>query len=351
MLTFDKNIYHMYRQRVWLTAICSTLLLTAKAQLPSKAEVSAAINKMSALIRDRYVDPQQGTAIADHLNKAFAAGHFAAAKSWGQLATLTTKSLQDFSHDGHLYVRYDTAQSRALLRSEQPVNTADGSQETIGTNAGLQEKAAPDPFYYGPQPANYNYGFKSVKIGDDNIGFLQVSEINISRKSLPILDAAMTFVANTRALVIDLRNNGGGGSDTGAVFESYFLPPNTPLISFTGRTGLSSTDSTVSWLKGHRYERPVFILINGKTASAAEAFAFAMQKTGRAIIIGTASAGAANMNVWLPVNENIFISVSEMAPVWHGTKDSWEQKGIQPDHTAVTEADIKAFIRSKLATL
>jgi hypothetical protein len=326
----------MNYQIIWLSVLCCFFLSTVNAQVISKSAVSSAINKMAKEIKEHYVYPEKGAAIADHLTGAHKDGKFGSAGSWKELAEATTKCLQDFSHDGHLYVRYDTASSRELLGQQK-----EKSEENQASKSDGEES---DPFFYGPSAADRKYGFDSVSISRENIGYLHLSEINISRKSLAALYAVMKTVADTRALIIDLRNNGGGGSDIGAVLESFFLPEKTPLITFISRTGEQSTDSTVSWLKEKRYDRPVFILINNRTASAAEAFAFSMKKTGRATVIGQPSAGAANMNAWFSVNEHIFISVSEMAPVWHGTTDTWERQGIQPDCTAVTEEEITSCI-------
>jgi hypothetical protein len=328
----------MYFRSSWLTGIYSVFCMVAHAQAPAKKEIADAVDKMAVLLQDRYVSAEKGGAIAGHLQAQLKAGKFTAVKSWQEFAQLATKSLQDFSHDGHLYVRNDPMRCQELLVADKAAVPSGAGGNTPGE----------DPFFYSPVAADHNYGFECVRIAADNVGYLRLTEINISRKSLATLYAAMAFVANTRALVIDLRNNGGGGSDTGAVFESYFLPPKTPLLTFTSRTGEHTSDSTVSWLKEPHYERPVFILINHKTASAAEAFAFVLQKMKRATVIGEASAGAANMNVWLPVNKDIFISVSEMAPVWHGTTDSWEQQGVQPDCAAKTEAEIDACIHAKI---
>ncbi|PWV49542.1 S41 family peptidase [Chitinophaga sp. S165] len=329
-------------QTIWLSVICSFFLCTVKAQLLPKSAVSAAIGKMSKELKDHYVYPQKGVAIADHLTKSYKAGKFLSASSWKEFADTVTKCLQDYSHDGHLYVRYDTALSRELSKQQSETSK---ENKVLESN---EEKS--DPFFYSPSAADRKYGFDSIGITADNIGYIHLSEINISRKSLPTLYKAMTSVAGTRALIIDLRDNGGGGSDTGAVFESFFLPEKTPLITFISRTGERTTDSTVSWLKEKRYDRPVFILINNKTASAAEAFTFAMKRTGRATVIGQPSAGAANMNAWFPINEHIFISVSEMAPVWHGTTETWERQGIQPDCRAVTEGEITSCIQKKIGS-
>ncbi|ACU59518.1 S41 family peptidase [Chitinophaga pinensis] len=328
----------MYSRSCWLTVIYSVFCIAAYAQAPAKKEIADAVDKMAVLLKERYVSEEKGLAIAAYLRTALQTGKFTNVKSWQEFAQLATTSLQDFSHDGHLYVRNDPMRCQELLAADKAALPATAVGNTSGE----------DPFFYSPVAADHNYGFESVRIAAGNVGYLHLSEINISRKSLSTLYAAMAFVAHTSALVIDLRNNGGGGSDTGAVFESYFLPSETPLLTFTSRTGEHTTDSTVTWLKEPHYERPVFILINRKTASAAEAFAFVLQKMKRATVIGEPSAGAANMNVWLPVNKDIFISVSEMAPVWHGTTDSWEQRGVQPDCAAQTEAAIDACIHDKI---
>ena len=81
-------------------------------------------------------------------------------------------------------------------------------------------------------------------------------------------------------------------------------------------------------------------------ASAAEAFAYSLQNKKRAKIIGQQSAGAANMNSWYVVNEQIYVSVSTAAPTLPGTEESWEQKGIQPDHIVENGAEIEFILTS-----
>lgn len=92
----------------------------------------------------------------------------------------------------------------------------------------------------------------------------------------------------------------------------------------------------------HFYERPLYILVNKKTASAAEAFAFVMQQQNRAGIVGQTTAGAAHMNDWYPLNDSIYLSVSTAAPVLPGTNRSWEQKGVEPDHRTSPGKELEA---------
>jgi carboxyl-terminal processing protease len=102
---------------------------------------------------------------------------------------------------------------------------------------------------------------------------------------------------DARALVIDLRDNGGGEAESMADLASTLLPAGLSLGRFTDRAGavrlephtraalLSTADSF------ERFRRPVVLLTNARTASAAEVFAAALRETGRASVIGEATCG------------------------------------------------------------
>ena len=186
-------------------------------------------------------------------------------------------------------------------------------------------------FFNNKEAYENNFGFQKVEVLKGNIGYIKLSQINISEYSLKTLIASMQIVKNTKALIIDLRNNGGGGSTIGPVLESFFFEKTTDLLEFKNRNGSTNTEQTVSWLLEDRYTQPLYILINKKTGSAAEAFAFALKHQKRAIIVGEPSAGAAFMNTYFLVNKNLILSVSTSAPFLPGTTISWEKKGVQPD--------------------
>jgi carboxyl-terminal processing protease len=100
-----------------------------------------------------------------------------------------------------------------------------------------------------------------------------------------------------RAIVIDLRDNGGGEADAMADFASTLLPAGVGLGRFTDREGrvrlepttravlLSSADSFA------RFHGHVVLLTNARTASAAEVLAAALRESERAVVVGEATCG------------------------------------------------------------
>ena len=272
---------------------------------------------MAKLISEKYVFPEKGRKTASHLTDTYRSGAYDKVQTWKEFDSLASNTIRSFSNDGHMYVRYDPKTVKELSAIKKETKPGDFSD---------------DPFYYGKDAVQNNFGFTEVKVLEGNVGYIRLNEINISEKSLPVLASAMEFVANTNALIIDLQNNGGGGSAIGNVFETYFLPKETPLLEFRRREGQPLLAKTVPWLTAKKYDKPLFIMVNKSTYSAAEAFTYGLQKIGRAKVVGQPSGGGAHMNSWYPVNEHIFISVSTGAPTLPGKEESWEGKGVQPDY-------------------
>lgn len=292
---------------------------------PSEADKNAAIQTISKHIAENYVDQSKGGQIASHILMANHKGEFKKAADWQQFNQMVTKSLQEFSGDRHLYVKQD-----AQIVNEIKTSASDSQQMNTGD-----------------KPSVNNYGFQETKIVGNNIGYIKLSEITINKQSLPVLQSTMQKVENTDALIIDLRDNKGGGSEIGSMLESYFLPQGTPLLEFMSRAGTQTIDSAIATPGKAKYNKPVYILINKNTASAAEAFAFVLKNQKRAKIVGERSAGAANRNDWYVVNDENYISVSTAATYLPGTQISWEGEGVQPD-IKVKNDDALAYLLGTL---
>jgi carboxyl-terminal processing protease len=92
-----------------------------------------------------------------------------------------------------------------------------------------------------------------------------------------------------RGVVLDLRGNPGGLLDQAVSLSDVFIA-NGPIVSTVGRHPASrqyfeaSGDSVAPHI-------PIVVLINGGSASSSEIVAAALQDTGRAVVIGSASYG------------------------------------------------------------
>lgn len=100
-----------------------------------------------------------------------------------------------------------------------------------------------------------------------------------------------------RALVIDLRNNGGGEAEAMTEVASLFLPPGKSLGYFKDRSGRVAfeplTHSPASFASDFSKSSrlPLVILTSERTSSAAEIFVAALREAGRAVIIGQQTCG------------------------------------------------------------
>lgn len=135
----------------------------------------------------------------------------------------------------------------------------------------------------------------------------------------------------------------GGLPGTVALLAAYFLKPEPVLLATIENRSQGTTveNRTPATVDGPRYgeTRPLYILIDGRTASAGESLAYFLQAAKRATVIGETSAGAANPGgiVRLPSDFAAFIPTGRVTNPVTGT--NWEGRGVVPDvATAGAEA-------------
>ncbi|HAA15595.1 MAG TPA: hypothetical protein DCE41_29360, partial [Cytophagales bacterium] len=220
------------QQRTFFLGLLFILPLAAThAQSLAKREVNSTVTTVAELVREHYVLREEGEAIAAYLLKDLQEGRFYLAESLKQLDSIMTKSLREASQDFHLYTwnNYDLVKQLQAPEAED-----EGAESTSFFNDDAAHAA--------------NFGFAKVEVLPDNIGYIRLSQINISEHSLETLYAAMRLVQHTQALIIDLRDNQGGGSSVGSVLETFFFEDRRDLLEFRSRNGQTELESTVPWL-------------------------------------------------------------------------------------------------------
>ncbi len=189
--------------------------------------------------------------------------------------------------------------------------------------------------------AAYGYGASARLPG--NVGYIKLGGFADMPAAAGAIDAAMRLVTNTTALIVDLRGNGGGDSDTVDYFLAYFFSKPTEVTGAIqekhGKAELVR-DFTLAKVGAPRYvSKPVYVLIDRATISGGEMFAYDMKALHRGLVIGQTSAGAANGLGSPPyfLNDHLRISVPDAITRNPYTGTNWEGVGVIPD--AATDPD------------
>ncbi len=104
---------------------------------------------------------------------------------------------------------------------------------------------------------------------------------------------------NVEALVMDLRNNGGGSLIEARDLTGLFIDKG-PIVQIKNSRGSISVDRDAD--KGVAWEKPMVVLTNRASASASEIFAAALQDYGRAVVVGERSFGKGTVQSMIPLD-------------------------------------------------
>lgn len=145
----------------------------------------------------------------------------------------------------------------------------------------------------------------------------------------------MSAAADAKALILDLRANGGGSPFTVALVASYVFgadPVHLNSLYFrpADRTDDFYTDPRVT---GTRFgpTKPVYVLTSSRTFSGAEEFAYDLQTRKRATIVGETTGGGANPGGPVPLPYGLTLFVPTGRAINPITKTNWEGVGVKPD--------------------
>jgi hypothetical protein len=182
--------------------------------------------------------------------------------------------------------------------------------------------------------ARNNFGFVKVERLTGNVGYLKLDYFDHPDFAGSTASAAMNFLANSDAVIVDLRDNVGGKENMVKFLLSYFFRESILLINVYDRNSEIFKQSwTYSFVPGKRILDPdVYVLTSNRTASGAEAFAFDLKAFGRATIVGETTKGMAH---WVDILElpdyGIRVHVPYARPENPEMSTSWEGIGVQPD--------------------
>lgn len=185
-----------------------------------------------------------------------------------------------------------------------------------------------------------NFGFLSVQRLPGDVGYFDFRFFSPDPGVGRTVESVMGFLANTNALIIDLRKNSGGNPITAQTLEAYFFPRQKQITSIIERnpdTGKTEEHQqfTAATVPGPLYlEKPVYLLTSSHTFSAAEQFAYDLRNLKRVTIVGETTGGGANPGDIHAVGEGFAVFIPQGRAYSPVTKTNWEGTGISPDTSA-----------------
>jgi hypothetical protein len=265
-----------------------------------------------------YVYPDKAKAMEAAIRARQNNGEYDTVTSAATLARTLTTHLRAVSHDRHLHVDY---------------------RPTIGGSPGLR-RGPMNRDQMTKRFAARNFGFKKLERLEGNVGYLELEMFLPAEFAAETAAAAMSFLANTDALIIDLRHNGGGDPSMVAFLCSYFFDGRPVHLNDLYHRPDDTTHQwwTLPHVPGRRYlGKDVYILTSKRTFSAAEEFAYDLQCLKRATIVGEATGGGAHPGFGRRINDHFMMFVPTGRAINPITKTNWEGTGVKPDVEALAE--------------
>jgi carboxyl-terminal processing protease len=186
------------------------------------------------------------------------------------------------------------------------------------------------PYYFPPLDS---------RVLPDGVGYLRLADFVISGTTLPNgtelladLDRRLDeFDAQgVHALILDLRNNGGGSLQTTDELLGRFLPDTARTVHELDQRGHETFELASGRL--HPRQLPMAVLINGGSASASEVTAAALHDAHRAVLVGQKTAGAVASSELLPLPGGGGIQIAVAAATAQSGAEL-DGVGVSPDIT------------------
>jgi hypothetical protein len=287
-----------------------------------KSEKQAVVTQAGEHLATDYIYPDRAHQAQAKVTAALAAGAYDNIDDPAAFAQRLTDDLGTVLHDKHVRVSY---------RGPAFAGTA---------------MARP------PAPPATNGGFAEVDRLKGNIGYIKLLNFPIPAIFSPAADTAMRDIAGTDALIIDMRDNGGGSAESDSYFGSFFFDPQKPvqLNSIVHRTRSTNEFTTKEYwttpVATPYLNKPVYILASRRTFSGGEAFVYDLKARKRALIYGETTGGGANPGGGTMLNARfgIFIPTGRAENPVTGT--NWEGTGVAPDVAVDAKLAFQAGLRN-----
>ena len=246
-----------------------------------KAEVKHVVGQVQALIQAHYLHPDVAATVSRVLAEGLGEGRYPADEP--SLAMAITADLQSVNGDKHLRLLYH---ADAL----PPRPPGDDTEEYAAMARWADQTCG---------------GVACVRRLAGNVGYLDLQPVLFPAVLAgEIITAAMSLLATTDVLIVDLRHCRGGEPGMAVFLVSYLWDHEPAELS-----GLRERKDnrlkqawTLPYVPGRRFGKvkPVYVLTSATTFSGGEQLSYDLQQLGRATIIGERTRGGAHAREGFP---------------------------------------------------
>jgi hypothetical protein len=279
----------------------------------SEKEKESVVEVICELVRANYVYPEEGKRISTQMMANFRDGKYSTLSYPEDFARRLDSDLIEIGGDKHLGLVCDPDRVKEIRAQ---VNNDYVTKEMV------------------EEERKKNFGFRELRILAGNIGYLDLRIFFQPKYAGATAVAAMNFLSNCEAVIVDLRSNGGGWGEMVALLISYFLN-NNEIVHLTTIYSRPKDEYDQSWTLPYvpgkiMSDVPLFVLTSKSTFSAAEEFCYCLRHLERATLVGETTRGGAHPIDEKIVDDRFILILPEQRSINPKTGGNWEGVGVEP---------------------
>ncbi|MGI8882130.1 MAG: S41 family peptidase [Jatrophihabitans sp.] len=276
-----------------------------------QAETADIVSRSADLVAEHYLFADVGETVAGLLRTNLINGGYGSAGSAEELGALVTADLQSANDDGHLRLKFHA----------EPIPDMSNDEDLYAS--------------YLAQSHAAMHGVAKIERLKGNIGHLVIEPVLFPAAIAgDALSAALRLIADTEAIILDLRGLRGGDPGTVALICSYFVDEPTHINTMHDRGNATAAQSwTLPYVPGPRFgaTKPIWVLTSKATFSGGEELSYDLQQMGRAAVVGETTGGGAHARIGFTVHPHLELTVPVVRAENPNSKANWEGTGVLPD--------------------
>jgi len=293
-----------------------------------EAELAGIVDQVRALVEEQYIFPEVAAKVSGALAAGLAGGRYPA--NLPALAKAVTVDLQSVNGDKHLRLLYHE-------EAIPPRTPGDDTEESAAMARWADQTCG---------------GVACAQRLPGNVGYLDLRPVLFPTVLAgEVMTAAMSLLATTDTLIIDMRNCLGGEPSMPPFIISYLWDRDPVQLSGLRerKDNLLRQTWTLPYVPGRRFgkDKPVYVLTSAVTFSGGEQLSYDLQQLGRATIVGEPTRGGAHPREGFRVHPHLEATISVAVAVNPKTGGNWEGTGVTPDiQTTADRARDTAYERA-----